>query len=82
MVIKYALSTEKSIRQIESENKIIFAVEMDAEKPEVKEAIENMFDAEVEKVNTNIGMDGLKRAYVKFSDKTPAIDIATKLELM
>ena len=44
--------------------------------------IEKMFKAKVEKVNLLVDIDGKKRAYVKFSAETPAIDIATKLGLM
>ncbi len=81
-IIKHPLSTEKSIRLMESENKLIFMVDKSAKKPDIKQAVEKIFDAKVEKVNTFIGSDGKKRAYVKFSNETPAIDIATNLGLM
>ena len=81
-VIKNPLSTEKAIRLMESENKLLFVVDRKANKKDIKEAIEKMFKAKVEKVNTLIAPDGKKRAYVKFSDETPAIDIATQLGLM
>ena len=81
-IIKYPISTEKSIRLMESENKLIFKVDRSAKKIEIKQAIEKIFKAKVEKVNTLIDTDGEKRAYVKFSPETPAIDIATNLGLM
>ena len=81
-IIKYPISTEKSIRMIESENKLIFAVDQHATKQQVKQSIEKMFNASVEKVNTFRNFKGEKRAYVKFSKKTPAIDVATTLGLM
>ena len=81
-IIKNPLSTEKSIRLMESENKLIFAVRKNAEKKEIKEAIEQLFKVKVEKVNTVITPAGEKRAYVKFSAATPAIDIATQMGLM
>jgi large subunit ribosomal protein L23 len=81
-VIKHPLSTEKSIRLMESENKLIFVVDRRAKKRDVKEAIEKMFKAKVDTVNTFISQRGEKRAYVKFSKETPAIDIATNLGLM
>ena len=81
-VIKYPLSTEKSIRLMESENKLIFVVDNKADKKDIKKAIESLFKAKVRKVNTFNSIDGKKRAYVKFSDETPAIDIATQLGLM
>lgn len=81
-VIKYPLSTEKSIRLMESENKLIFVVNRKANKKDIKDALEQLFKVKVDKVNTYIRPDGLKRAYVKFSADTPAIDIATQLGLM
>ena len=41
-----------------------------------------MFKAKVERVNTLVAADGKKRAYIKFSEKTPAMDIATRLGLL
>ncbi len=81
-VIKHPLSTEKSIRLMESENKLVFVVDRRATKPEIKKAIEEMFKAKVTGVKTLIGSKGEKRAYVRFSAATPAIDIATNLGLM
>ena len=80
--IKHPLSTEKSIRLMESENKLVFVVDRRATKPEIKKAIEEMFKAKVTAVKTVIGPKGEKRAYVRFSAATPAIDIATNLGLM
>lgn len=81
-IIKYPLSTEKSIRLMEAENKLIFVVNKRATKKEIKTAVEEMFKVRIEKVNTFVNADGEKRAYIKFSSKNPAIDIATQLGLM
>ena len=81
-VIKYPLSTEKSIRMMESENKLAFVVDHKATKKDVKRAIETIYNVVVEQVNTYVSMKGEKRAYVKFSEETPAIDIATQLGLL
>ena len=81
-LIKYPLSTEKSIRLMEAENKLIFVVDKKATKKEIKKAIEEMFKVEVGSVNTFINADGEKKAHVKFSAKYPAIHIATKMGLM
>ena len=81
-VIKHPLSTEKSIRQMEAENTLLFVVHKAATKPEIKKAIEMVFSVKVKNVRTLISPRGEKRAYVKFSDETPAIDIATRLGLM
>lgn len=81
-IIKYPSSTEKSIRLMESENKLIFIVDRKARKNEIKEAIEKAFKVKVIKVNTLITREGDKKAFIKFSDETPAIDLATKLGMM
>lgn len=81
-IIKYPLSTEKSIRLMESENKLIFVVNKNTTKKEIKKAIEEMFKVEVDYVNTFVSAEGEKRAYVKFSSKNPAIDIATQMGLI
>ena len=82
MIIKYPLSTEKSIRLMESENKIVFVVDSKAKKPEIKKAVEETFSVKVASVNTVNDTKGRKKAYVKLADESPAIDLATKLGLM
>jgi ribosomal protein uL23 len=81
-VIIHPLSTEKSIRMMESDNVLTFIVGKSAKKPEIKKQIETMFKAKVTKINTNIMPDGRKKAYVKISPETPAIDIATQLGMI
>jgi large subunit ribosomal protein L23 len=81
-VIKYPLATEKSIRLMESENKLIFVVDRRANKFEIKKAIEETFNTKVDNVRTYVSPSGEKRAYIKFSRATPAIDVATNLGLM
>jgi len=82
MIIKYPLSTEKSIRLMESENKLVFIVDKKANKKEIKDEIEKTYKVKIVDVKTFIDTKGKKKAYVKFSDETPAIDIATQLGLM
>ena len=81
-IIKHPLATEKSIRLMESENKLVFVVDKKATKPEIKKAVETLFKAKVIAVNTLHAVTGEKRAYVTLSKETPAIDIATNLGIM
>ncbi len=76
----YPLATEKAVRLIDEENKLVFVVARSAKKADIKKAAEEMLKAKVVKVNTFNAPNGEKRAYIQFS--TPAIDIATKLGLM
>lgn len=81
-LIKYPLSTEKAVRLMESENTLSFVVDRKATKPQIKKSVEEMFKAKVIHVQTYNDSKGRKRAYVRFSDDTPALDIATNLGLM
>lgn len=81
-IIKYPLSTEKSIRMMEAENKLTFIVDKKAKKEDIRKEIEETFKVKVERVNTAVTNDGKKKAYVKLSMETPAIDIATQLGLI
>ena len=81
-IIHFPLSTEKSVRLMEAENKLLFEVAIDATKKEVKEAIEKLFKTKVVGVTIQITPQYTKRAYVTFARDTPAIDIATDLGLL
>jgi len=81
-IVKHPLATEKAVRLMEAENKLIFIVDKKATKPEIKKAIEEMFKVKVEKVNTLIDTTGRKKAYLKLSMETPAIDIATQMGII
>lgn len=80
--VKYPRATEKAIRLIDTENKLVFTVERAATKALVKEELERIFNVKVMKVNMLIAPDGTKRAYVRLSPETPAIDLATQLGIM
>ncbi|MFH1181871.1 MAG: 50S ribosomal protein L23 [Candidatus Woesearchaeota archaeon] len=80
-VINHMISTEKEIRLMESENKLLFSVSKRAKKQDIKKAIESLFNVKVTKVNTLL-KGGKKRAYVRLSPETPAIDVATQMGMM
>lgn len=80
--VKHPVSTEKALRLMESENKLVFIVDLDATKKDIKNAVEKLFNVTVVKVNTLITIKGTKKAYVRLSPEHPAIDVATKLGLV
>jgi ribosomal protein uL23 len=81
-VVKNPLSTEKAVRLMESENKLLFIVDKKSNKTEIKESVEKMFGVKVDKINVLNDVKGRKKAYVKLSSESPAIDLATELGLM
>ncbi len=81
-IIKHPLATEKAIRLIDRENKLLFVVDLKAKKEQIKKEVESIFSVKVTKVNTYVTCKGEKRAYVQLSKESPAIDVMTKLGLM
>ncbi|NLI29616.1 MAG: 50S ribosomal protein L23 [Nitrospiraceae bacterium] len=75
-VIKKPLFTEKGMDMKESDNKILIQVNADANKHEIKQAMEEIFKVKVDKVNV-VNIKGKKRRYGKSigmrSDKRKAI---------
>ena len=80
--IKHPVSTEKAVRLMESENKLTFIVDRRSKKQGLKKALEELFKIKIIKINTLILPSGKKKAYVKLSLETPAIDVATQLGLI
>ncbi|MBS3145763.1 50S ribosomal protein L23 [Candidatus Woesearchaeota archaeon] len=81
-VIKNPLSTEKAIRLMETENKLLFVVDKKATKEDVKKAVEKVLKVKVAKVRTFVNQKGQKRAYITLSPESLAVDVATELGLM
>jgi len=81
-LLKYPISTEKAIRLVEAENKLVFVVEKSTTKRDILDEFEKVFKAKVDKVNTYIDRKGKRRAYIKLNSESPAIDIATQLGLI
>ncbi|MBS3119625.1 50S ribosomal protein L23 [Candidatus Woesearchaeota archaeon] len=80
--IKHPVSTEKAIRMMESENKLVFVVDNNADKPDIRKAVESMFGVKVTQVNVYHSPKGKKLAYVKLDASSPALDVATQLGLI
>ncbi len=81
-VLKYPVNTEKSMKLMESENKLVFIVDLKAEKIDVKKAAEKLFNVKVEKINTLITPTGKKKAFIKLKNENKAVDVMTQLGLM
>ena len=81
-IIVAPLSTEKNIRQIESDNKLVFSIHPAATKAHVKRAVEELYKVKVIKVNIDNSFTGVKKAYVKLSKENLASDVSADLGLI
>ena len=68
-LINKPILTDKTTRMLE-ENQYCFSVQQDAKKPEIKEAIEYIFNVRVDKVNT-LNAPIKKRTVGKFKGTKP-----------
>ena len=77
-IIYYPYVTEKTMNFMEKNNGLEFVVKRDANKKQIKAAVEKMFEAKVKDVNTRITKKG-KHAIVIFMPETKAEDIGMRI---
>lgn len=69
-IIQRPCLTEKGNRLQESQNKVVFAVDLRANKIEIKNAVENLFNVKVSKVATTHMNGKQKRVGARSAGKT------------
>lgn len=72
------VATEKTMLQVEKENKLTFIVHKKSTKAEIKSEVEDRFAVKVESVNMLITKTG-KKAVVKLTPEFSADDIAGRI---
>lgn len=60
-IIKYPSITEKNTAMRQTQNKYVFEVSKTSNKPEIKEAVEKIFNVSVESINTIVVKGKQKR---------------------
>lgn len=78
-VIVHPLITEKTVSAMERSNILTFIVTMGSNKKDIFNAVESLYEVEVEKVSTTVMPSGKKKAYVKLREEYPADEVATKI---
>ena len=81
-VILYPVMTEVTSRILETENKLVFIVNMKATKEDIKRAVEKLYEVRTEKINVAITPRGEKKAFVKLHPDYKAVDVAIKLGIL
>lgn len=79
MTLKHPLVTEKAMNDMDFENKLQFVCLPEATKPEIADAVERQFDVSVVSVNTQMRMEGDKKATVTLSDDDDAQEVASRI---
>jgi large subunit ribosomal protein L23 len=78
-LIHHPLVTEKAMNEMDFQNKLQFVVDLDATKPEIRDAVEDRYEVGVENVNTQVTMDGEKKATVRLSEDDDAQEVASRI---
>ena len=78
-IIDYPLVTEKAMNDMDFENKLQFVVDPDATKPEIREEVQSSFDVTVTSLNTQVTMDGKKKAIVTLDEEDDAQEVASRI---
>ncbi len=81
-VIIYPVMTEVTSRLLETENKLVFVVNIAGTKSDIKRAVEELYEVGVRSVNTAITPRGEKKAFVKLQPDYKAVDVAIKLGIL
>lgn len=81
-VIQYPVMTEVTSRILETENKLVFMVNKTATKTDVKQAVEELYEVRVSKVNVVNTPKGEKKVFVKLHPDYKAVDVAIKLGIL
>jgi large subunit ribosomal protein L23 len=76
-IILHAYVTEKSMDEMERQNKLEFVVDRRSNRAEIKRAVEEIYQCKVAKINTKIVRLG-KIATVRFSKDYSAEDIGSR----
>ena len=75
------LMTEKAVKMMETENKLLFVVERKSRKKEIKKEFEETFDTKIKSINIQIRKNQ-KIAFIKLKEENAALNVATKLGIM
>lgn len=78
-VIEHPLVTEKAMNQMDFDNKLQFIVHMDATKPEIVSEVEDRYEVEIVKVNTQVTPKGKKKATVRLGEDDDAQEVASRI---
>jgi ribosomal protein uL23 len=81
-LLKHPRMTEKAMNNLETLNELVFIVDKKATKSNLKQIFEKEFQTKVKQINILNDTKGRKKAIIKLSNDTPAMDIATKLGIL
>merc|ERR1711920_937677 len=77
--IKHPLTSDSAWKKIEKHRTLVFIVNNNATKAQIKHAFLKLYNFQTTKINTMLQADGRKKAYVKLSPRENAVKIVKKI---
>ncbi|CAI4228650.1 unnamed protein product [Auanema sp. JU1783] len=81
-IVKHPLTTESAMKKIEDHNTLVFIVDVNANKHQIRAAVKKLYNIDVEKINTLITPLLQKKAYVRLTPDYDALDVANKIGII
>lgn len=78
-IIVSPIASETAMKKVEDGNILVFQVDIKANKNQIKQAVKELYEIDVQYVNTLIRPNGTKKAYIRLTDDFDALDIANKI---
>lgn len=81
-IVKFPLTTESAMKKMEDNNTLVFIVDVEANKHQIKDAVKKMYEINAVKINTLVRPDGQKKAYIRLPSDTEALEVANKIGII
>ena len=78
-IVQHPITSETAMKQVEDANTLVFQVALKANKHQIKQAIKQLYEVDVQSVNTLIRPNGTKKAFVRLTADYDALDIANRI---
>ena len=78
----YPVATEKAINLISKKNTLTFIVDKDMSKQQIKKDVEEYYSVKVAGVNVLHTFQGKKKAMIRLTKESNAMDVASKLKII
>ncbi|KAI6205640.1 50S ribosomal protein L23 [Aphelenchoides besseyi] len=81
-IVKRPLTTESAMKKIEDNNTLVFIVDVQSNKRQIKAAVHKLYNIDAQKVNTLITPHHTKKAFIRLSAEFDALDVANKIGII
>ncbi|CUM54062.1 unnamed protein product [Debaryomyces tyrocola] len=78
-IIVSPIASETAMKKVEDGNILVFQVDLKSNKHQIKSAVKELYDVDVEYVNTLVRPNGTKKAYIRLTADHDALDIANRI---